>query len=281
MSVRLDLHVHTTASDGLWTPARVVQEALSRGLRYLAITDHETTQGVLEAAAHARGTPLEVIPGVEISVGGPEEEIDLLGYFIDPLHPELLRMLEAMQAERVERIRAMAERLARLGLPVPWERVLELARGDVLGRPHLARAMVEQGYVADEAEAFRRYLGRDRPAYVPRRPVDPREVIARIRAAGGVAVLAHPGRSGLPRDLRGLWEAGLAGLEVYHPDHSEADIARLTEIARIYDLVPTGGSDFHGPTPDGRILLGSLPVPPQTVDRLRARRPASLSPQTP
>lgn len=109
MSVRLDLHVHTTASDGLWTPARVVQEALSRGLRYLAITDHETTQGVLEAAAHARGTPLEVIPGVEISVGGPEEEIDLLGYFIDPLHPELLRMLEAMQAERVERIRAMAE----------------------------------------------------------------------------------------------------------------------------------------------------------------------------
>jgi len=273
MSVRLDLHVHTTASDGLWTPARVVQEALSRGLRYLAITDHETTQGVLEAAAHARGTPLEVIPGVEISVGGPEEEIDLLGYFIDPLHPELLRMLEAMQAERVERIRAMAERLARLGLPVPWERVLELARGDVLGRPHLARAMVEQGYVANEAEAFRRYLGRDRPAYVPRRPVDPQEVIARIRAAGGVAVLAHPGRSGLPRDLRGLWEAGLAGLEVYHPDHSEADTARLMEIARIYDLVPTGGSDFHGPTSDGRILLGALPVPPHTVDRLRARRP--------
>jgi len=203
MSVRLDLHVHTTASDGLWTPARVVQEALSRGLRYLAITDHETTQGVLEAAAHARGTPLEVIPGVEISVGGPEEEIDLLGYFIDPLHPELLRMLEAMQAERVERIRAMAERLARLGLPVPWERVLELARGDVLGRPHLARAMVEQGYVADEAEAFRRYLGRDRPAYVPRRPVDPREVIARGSGPPGGwrswptrAAPASPGISG-------------------------------------------------------------------------------------
>jgi predicted metal-dependent phosphoesterase TrpH len=174
----------------------------------------------LEAAAHARGTPLEVIPGVEISVGGPEEEIDLLGYFIDPLHPELLRMLEAMQAERVERIRAMAERLARLGLPVPWERVLELARGDVLGRPHLARAMVEQGYVADEAEAFRRYLGRDRPAYVPRRPVDPREVIARIRAAGGVAVWptrAAPASPGISGGCGG--RAGRPG--GLSPDHSD------------------------------------------------------------
>jgi len=273
MSARLDLHVHTTASDGLWTPARVVQEALARGLRYLAITDHETTQGAIEAVGLARGTPLEVIPGVEISIGGPEEELDLLGYFVDPVHPDLLRLLEDLQAERVERIRAMAERLARLGMPVPWERVRALAQGEVLGRPHLARAMVEQGYVADEAEAFRRWLGRGRPAYVPRRPVDPREVIAVIRAAGGVAALAHPGRSGLPRDLEGLWRAGLAGLEVFHPDHDPADIPRLMAIARTYDLVPTGGSDFHGPGPDGRILLGTMPVPESTVERLRARCP--------
>lgn len=273
MRFRADLHVHTTASDGRWSPAQVVQEALARRLRYLGITDHETTQGAIEAMALARGTPLEVIPGVEISVGGAEEELDLLGYFVDPTHPDLLRLLEAMQAERVERIQAMAERLARLGMPVPWERVLALAQGDVLGRPHLARAMVEQGYVADEKEAFRRWLGRGCPAYVPRRPVDPREVLAVIRAAGGVAALAHPGRSGLPRDLEGLWRAGLAGLEVFHPDHSDADVARLLEIARIYDLVPTGGSDFHGPERDGRILLGAMPVPPQTVDRLRERCP--------
>ncbi|HXF69092.1 MAG TPA: PHP domain-containing protein [Thermoflexus sp.] len=273
MSSRLDLHVHTTASDGLWSPAQVVQEALVRGLRYLAITDHETTRGAIEAIAIARGTPLEVIPGVEISVSSPEGEIDLLGYFVDPTHSDLLRLLEGMQAERVERIHAMAERLAQLGMPVPWERVLELARGDVLGRPHLARAMVEQGYVADEAEAFRRWLGHGRPAYVPRRPVDPREVLSVIRAAGGVAVLAHPGRSGLPRNLEGLWRAGLAGLEVFHPDHSPDDIARLMAIARTYDLIPTGGSDFHGPGPDGRILLGTMPVPAHTVDRLRERCP--------
>lgn len=273
MTSRLDLHVHTTASDGLWPPAQVVQEALARGLRALAITDHETTRGAIEAMALARGTPLEVIPGVEISVGGPEEEMDLLGYFVDPTHPDLLRLLEAMQAERIERIQAMAERLARLGMPVPWERVLALAQGEVLGRPHLARAMVEQGYAADEAEAFRRWLGRGAPAYVPRRPVDPRTVLAVIRAAGGVAALAHPGRSGLPRDLEGLRRAGLAGLEVFHPDHSPDDIARLMAIARIYDLVPTGGSDFHGPGPDGRILLGAMPVPDHTVDRLRERCP--------
>ncbi|WP_322802616.1 PHP domain-containing protein [Thermoflexus sp.] len=273
MSSRLDLHVHTTASDGLWSPARVVYEALARGLRYLAITDHETTQGAVEAMALARGTALEVIPGVEISVGGSEEEIDLLGYFVDPVHPDLLRFLKGMQAERRERIRAMAERLAQLGMPVPWERVLELARGDVLGRPHLARAMVEQGYVADEAEAFRRWLGRGCPAYIPRQPIDPHEVLAVIRAAGGVAALAHPGRSGLPRNLESLWRAGLVGLEVFHPDHSPADVARLIAIARIYDLIPTGGSDFHGPGPDGRILLGAMPVPEHTVERLRERCP--------
>jgi len=273
MSSRLDLHVHTTASDGLWSPARVVYEALARGLRYLAITDHETTQGAVEAMALARGTALEVIPGVEISVGGSEEEIDLLGYFVDPVHPDLLRFLKGMQAERRERIRAMAERLAQLGMPVPWERVLELARGDVLGRPHLARAMVEQGYVANEAEAFRRWLGRGCPAYIPRQPIDPHEVLAVIRAAGGVAALAHPGRSGLPRNLESLWRAGLVGLEVFHPDHSPADVARLIAIARIYDLIPTGGSDFHGPGPDGRILLGAMPVPEHTVERLRERCP--------
>jgi len=273
MSSRLDLHVHTTASDGLWSPARVVYEALARGLRYLAITDHETTQGAVEAMALARGTALEVIPGVEISVGGSEEEIDLLGYFVDPVHPDLLRFLKGMQAERRERIRAMAERLAQLGMPVPWERVLELARGDVLGRPHLARAVVEQGYVADEAEAFRRWLGRGCPAYIPRQPIDPHEVLAVIRAAGGVAALAHPGRSGLPRNLESLWRAGLVGLEVFHPDHSPADVARLIAIARIYDLIPTGGSDFHGPGPDGRILLGAMPVPEHTVERLRERCP--------
>ncbi|WP_322798021.1 PHP domain-containing protein [Thermoflexus sp.] len=273
MSSRLDLHVHTTASDGLWSPAQVVQEALARGLRYLAITDHETTRGALEAASLARGTPLEVIPGVEISVGGSEEELDLLGYFVDPVHPDLLRLLEEMQAERVERIQAMIHRLAQLGMPVSWERVRELARGDALGRPHLARAMVEQGYVADEAEAFQRWLGRGRPAYVPRRPLDPREVLEIVRAAGGVAALAHPGRSGLPRDLEGLWRAGLAGLEVFHPDHSPADIARLMAVAQIYNLIPTGGSDFHGPGPDGRILLGAMPVPEHTVERLRERCP--------
>ncbi|MER3400035.1 MAG: hypothetical protein C4313_02695 [Thermoflexus sp.] len=273
MSPRLDLHVHTTASDGWWTPARVVQEAVARGLRAIALTDHETTAGVAEAQAAAQGTPLEVIPGVEISVGGPEEEIDLLGYFIDPDHPDLQRLLEAMRAERVERIQAMTERLAQLGLPVPWEEVVELARGDVLGRPHLARAMVRHGYVTDEAEAFRRWLGRGRPAYVPRRPVDPREVIALVRAARGVAVLAHPGRTGIPGNFEVLWRAGLAGLEVFHPDHSPDETARLMVLAQTYNLVPTGGSDFHGPEPDGRILLGTLPVPDHTLDRLRDRRP--------
>ena len=275
----VDLHLHTSASDGSLTPAELVALALERGLRVIAITDHDSTEGVDAALAAARGSGLEVIPGVEINTDVPTGEVHVLGYFLDHHDPVLRDRLACQRLGRLDRGLAMVQRLRELGLDVSWQRVQEIAGaagGGAVGRPHVAQALVERGHVATVKEAFDRYIGNQGPAYVPRAKLTPEHAVRMICDAGGLAVLAHPAeRPSWPAAtpyIPSLVEAGLVGLECYYAGYTPPEVASLLSLARSYNLVPTGGSDFHGPlvTPDAP--LGGTPVPLSVVDELRARK---------
>ncbi|HLW46250.1 MAG TPA: PHP domain-containing protein [bacterium] len=272
--MRIDLHTHSTASDGLLSPARLVVTAREHGVGTLALTDHDTTAGVEEAVREGRRVHVDVIPGVEINTDVDEYEIHVLGYYIDLGHRDFQNFLARMRAGRVGRARAMVEKLAALRVPVEWARVQAIAAGASVGRPHVARALVEARRVATVQEAFERFLGRDGPAYVPRLKVAPEEAVEAIRAAEGVPVLAHPGwtSSGpaierVPR----LVAHGLAGIEVYYPDHTAEMTAAFLEVAQRYHLIVTGGTDFHGGALATRVPPGSVAVPADVLAALRAR----------
>lgn len=271
---RTDLHTHSTASDGLLAPARLVRTAREHGVHTLALTDHDTTDGVDEALAEGRRVHVEVIAGVEINTDVDEYEVHVLGYFVDQTRVGFQAFLARMRAGRVDRARTMVEKLSALGVPVEWQRVQALAAGASVGRPHVARALVEARRVATVQEAFERFLGRRGPAYVPRLKVSPEEAVEAVLAAGGVPVLAHPGwaSSGPVIDrVPQLVAHGLAGLEVYYPEHTAEMTAQYLEIARRYSLVATGGTDFHGGSLATRVPLGSVAVPADAVPALRAR----------
>jgi predicted metal-dependent phosphoesterase TrpH len=268
----VDLHTHSTYSDGLLSPTALVEEAAARGVRYLGLTDHDTVAGIAEAQAAGEKLGVEVIPGVELSTslaGG--EGVHLLGYFIDTTNRPLLAGLAEFAAARRERMARMIERLKLVGAAVDERRVQELAGHGTVGRPHLARALIEAGYAANIADAFDRYIGQGKPAYVPRPRVDPRNAIALVRAAGGVAVLAHPlWPGGVESVLDRLIPFGLRGMEVDYGEYTPEDRAFLREIAIRRGLIATGGSDFHGLAMGsaGR-ELGSAPVPVAAVTALR------------
>ncbi len=271
MTSQVDLHLHTTASDGAYTPAAVVALARDRGLRTIAITDHDSMEGVAEALA-AAGHGLEVIPGVEINTDIPHAEVHILGYYVDYRHAELQDVLQRLRDFRRDRARRMVEKLARLGMPVDWQRVAALAGEGAVGRPHVAQALVERGYVADVSQAFDRYIGREGPAYVERHKLTPVEATRLIVRAGGLPVLAHPsGLANLTTLLDELTAAGLVGLEAYYTGYLPEETQGLLLLAQKYGLVATGGSDFHG----GSILphadLGAVFVPVEAVAALRAR----------
>lgn len=264
---RFDLHVHTTASDGVWSPARVVREAARIGLAGVAITDHDTVAGIAAAMAEAARAGIVVVPGVEVGAERDEEEVHILGYFVDPGHAGLRKTLLRLQGSRERRMELMVRRMAGLGMPVALERVRELAAGGALGRPHLARALVEAGYVASVEEAFTRFLERGRPGYVPREHLTPQEAIELIGQAGGVSVVAHPG---LLRDdsfITDLVARGLGGIEVYYPEHTRETVEKYEVMAERLGLVATGGSDFHG-GPGYLAELGQVTVPAAVVERL-------------
>ena len=272
MICSVDLHIHSSASDGSLTPTEVVHLALRQGMEVIALTDHDTTDGIGEAQQAAAGSPLKVIPGLEINTEGPDGDIHVLGYYINPNHEPLQERLRILREARLVRARKMIERLAELGMPLEWERVLEIAGEDpAIGRPHIARALAEAGYVATAREAFDRYIGNDGPAYVPRLRMRPEEAIAVIHQAGGVAVLAHPDHHPILKRLPDLVEAGLDGLEVYYPEHTPQDVARLGTLAARYGLLMTGGSDFHGPGLGKDAPMGSVTLPAGLVSRLTAR----------
>ena len=262
---RVDLHVHTYFSDGALSPEDVIEAAKSRGLAGLAITDHDTLEGVARARA-AAGSTLEVVPGVEISSAIAGLEIHVLGYFVDSEQPQLRERLGAFRSERIERARTMIERLAELDVRIDADQVFGNAGPGVVGRPHVARALLDGGHVDSIEEAFRRYLGRSGPAYVARPAFRPDEAIALIHKAGGVSVLAHPGEIAEPlvADMVG---AGLHGIEVWHPRHGWSALRYVRRLADKFGLVETGGSDFHGGERATRI--GDVSVPVGVLGRLK------------
>jgi predicted metal-dependent phosphoesterase TrpH len=267
----VDLHIHSTASDGVSSPSEVVFVAIQQGLGVIALTDHDTLGGVAEAQAAAKETGLEVIAGVEINSAGGGVAIHILGFYVDPQNPLLNEKLQTMRDSRLDRARRMIERLDEMGMAVDWDRVQELASGETVGRPHVAWALVERGYVSSVREAFERFIGPTGPAHVSRLRLTPKETIEMILHAGGVPVLAHPAHSGPTATARitEFVEYGLCGLEVYYPHHSPEDVAMLEEMCRELGLVATGGSDFHGPNSSEGAALGSIHVPLECAERLR------------
>lgn len=269
--MRADLHAHTTASDGQQSPEEVIRLATQASLDVIAITDHDTTAGIAPAQSASYGL-IKVIPGIEIGSRTHDDEIDILGYFIDPAHAELQARLEFFRRNRTERGQQIVERLGQLGVPVDWERVLAFAGGDTVGRPHIAQAMVEMGYVESVKAAFERYLGSDKPGYVARETLSPEGAIELIHAAGGVAVLAHPVYvRDFPSMVERLVPAGLDGIELHYPDHTPEIEACARELVQRFGLIMTGGSDFHGLNMTGKAMLGTAIAPPGAVDALRER----------
>lgn len=270
---KVDLHVHSTASDGMLTPSEVVGLAAERGLDTIALTDHDTLSGVAEAQRAAAGSGLEVIAGVEISSEGEWGDLHILGYYVNPESDPLQEMTRAMRDARVGRARKMVELLGEMGMPLEWEEVQELAGGESVGRPHVARALLNRGYVATLQDAFDRFLANGGPAHVPRLKLTPAEVIQTVVEAGGVPVLAHPGHYwAILERLTEFIGYGLRGLETYYPNHSPTEVETLLGLCREHRLIATGGTDFHGPGFEEGAPLGSVYVPPECVEQLRRGR---------
>lgn len=245
----LDLHLHSSTSDGTVSPTQVVEHAVAARLDVISLTDHDTIAGVEEALRASKGHPIQVIPGIEVSCTREDAELHILGYFVDPTDPDMRAHTRWAAGRRSARMEGMVERLNEQGLAVTMEQVRAMAGSDetTLARPHLARALEAAGYVRSLHEAFDRYIGNEHPAYIPTRllPID--EGIAMIRAAGGIAVWAHPPAEYLDSLLPVMVEAGLGGIEVYRPRTRAGKIQLLEQRARAGDLLMTGGSDWHGP----------------------------------
>ena len=281
ISGSVDLHTHSSASDGSLSPHQLVDVANKIGLQAISITDHDTVEGSVEALDASAPTPLEVLPGVEISADLPSGGMHILGYLISFRDPQLIKLLGQLQEGRRKRNREIVARLIDLGVGVTYEEVLETAKGGQVGRPHFAELLVHKGVVHSFDEAFGKYLGKGRPAYRERFRPRPAEAIQAIRTAGGVAVLAHPytveradpyGFEGVVKELHAL---GLQGLEVYYPDHDPQRTAAYERLAHRYGLVATGGTDFHGRAKSGIHLgvgRGDLRVPYCVVEAIKACR---------
>ncbi len=272
MASRADLHTHSSFSDGVLTPTQLVDLAHGNGVRLMALTDHDTTEGLPEAyEAAARYPDFTLIPGIEMSTDVPGNEVHILGHFIDWANEPFQETLARLRESRLGRARKMVEKLRRLGMPIAWERVQEIASAGAVGRPHIARALVEAGHVASVNEAFDRYLSRNGPAYVERERLTPRQVVETLLRVGGLATLAHPrdleGLAGLLAELK---DAGLVGMEVYYQDYGPAEIKRLHTLADKFGLLPLGGSDYHGLGGPQQREPGDIPLPNEPAERLLA-----------
>ncbi len=267
----VDLHTHTCASDGALSPEELVDRALEVGLKYLAITDHDIVDAIPQAQQRAQQLGLELIPGIELSTDIPHGEVHVLGYYIDFHDTDFLKTLETMRDSRLRRAQRMVEKLGQLGMPLEWERVQQLAGEGSVGRPHVAQAMVEKGYVATIAEAFQKWIGREGPAYVERYKLTPSEAVALIRQVGGVPVLAHPlDIPNLEALLAELNAQGLMGLECYYGKYTGEQTEYLVSLADKFGLIHTGGTDFHGLPSMDDVPLGGTYVPITCVEELKA-----------
>jgi predicted metal-dependent phosphoesterase TrpH len=244
--MRIDLHMHTSASDGLLPPEELVQAVLAAELQVFSVTDHDTVDALAEVEGRTRDLRLRLVAGIELSAMWRKVEFHILGYFVDPTDATLLSFLRGRREARRIRLQAMLNRLRALGMVVEVEEVLARARDGNVGRPHLARVLVQHGFVASTDEAFERYLGEGKPAYVPRPDVTVGEAIRVIHEAGGLASLAHPGLHNRDEAVPDLVAAGLDAVEVYHVNHSPGLTAHYRRLAERKGLLVTGGSDFHG-----------------------------------
>jgi predicted metal-dependent phosphoesterase TrpH len=270
----IDLHLHTTASDGRSSPEALVERAAAVGLTTIAVTDHDTMAAVPAARRAAAAAGIRLVPGIEITAVHEERDIHVLGYFLEPGSAELEAFLVEQRADRRRRILEMLGRLADLGVPVE-ESAVVAGGGDAahaLGRPLVARALVDAGHVRDIGDAFDRFLSHGRPAFVPRRGAPPDEVVALIHRAGGLASFAHPGKLDVDHLIPDLARRGLAGVEAFHPDHGPGDVDKYRRLASDLDLSLTGGSDYHGPGAGRADALGAVVLPEAAFAAFEARR---------
>jgi predicted metal-dependent phosphoesterase TrpH len=283
----IDLHLHTTASDGVMRPSEIVKYAKLKGLQAIAITDHDTIGGLEEGVSEGDRINFEVIPGIEISAEHSPGSMHLLGFFLNIHHPLLKERLEYLQKARAERNPKIVERLNRLGVELTYEEVLKVSGGGQVGRPHFAQVLLEKNYVRSYQEAFERFLKKGAPAYVDKFRFTAREAIHFVKEVGGIAVLAHPntlhmnGYTELENLILRLVEEGLKGIEVYYPEHSRSEVAQYKILAERHGLLITGGTDYHGIEKNGLDIgvgRGDMKLPYSMVEELKAARNQPHSP---
>ena len=270
MPATIDLHLHTLASDGRLTPTELIQLVAKQGLKTVSITDHDSTEGLAEAYEAAKEFPhLRIIPGIEMSADLPGNEVHVLGYFLDYHDVEFQATLTEFRRGRVDRAQIMVEKLDALGMHVEWEQVQRFAGDGSVGRPHIALALVEAGYFKEPKEAFKEYLGNDGLAYYDRPKLNPIESVEMIKRVGGVPVLAHPTfMNDMESGITELKKVGLLGMEVYYAQYDDGTVRHLARLAKEYDLIPCGGSDYHGLGNSGEPLPGTLGPPDETINLL-------------
>jgi predicted metal-dependent phosphoesterase TrpH len=285
---RVDLHTHTTASDGTLAPGALVRKAAEHRVRVLAVTDHDSTGGLREAGEEAARHDITIVPGLEINCDVDGGEVHVLGYFIEHEAPWFQAFLLEQRRERAARVHRLADRLAELGMPIDPAEVFAIVKEGSPGRPHVAQVMVRHGYVKSVREAFDRFLRSGGPASVPRRRLTPVEAVTVIRRAGGVPVVAHPGLAGRDDMIPALVEAGLMGIETYYHEHTPSQVRTYLALCDRLGLVATGGSDYHGRESGHARVPGTPRVPWTAWERLQLRRdearrtaPAPRGPEAP
>jgi len=270
---KVDLHIHSTASDGRYSPQEIIGKAAGLGLETIALADHDSIDGIAPALEEVRKLKrLQFIPGVEVSTDVPNGEVHVLGYFIDYTSEELAAALARFRHSREGRAQGMIDRLKELGINLSWERVREIAGDGAIGRPHIAQAMLEKGYINSIKEAFDRYIARDGPAYVEREKMTPVEAVQLVLRNKGIAVMAHPFTVPEPEAMIAeLKAAGMAGIEAYYNGYTAEEIGQLVAMARNHGLMVTGGTDYHGLDDSKETMMGGVGVPVAVVQGLIAR----------
>lgn len=268
----VDLHIHSTASDGRLSPEEVVLKSAEAGLTIIALADHDTVDGIAPALETVGAFPgLKMIPGIEMSTDVPRGEVHMLGYFIDYTAQELRARLEKMRNSRQQRAQGIIAKLRNLGIPIEWQQVQEIAGSGSIGRPHIAQAMLDKGYVASVKEAFTKYLGRDGSAYVAWKKLTPARTVELILRTDGLPVLAHPLTvNDFEAVIIELKAIGLVGIEAYYNGYTADEVNRLVNLAHRHNLIATGGSDYHGLDPGTETRIGGNDVPIEAAERLMA-----------
>lgn len=266
---KADLHIHTTSSDGVLSPKEVLEWASKKRITAISITDHDTVDGIQSAIDFSKNYSIEVIPGIEFSTELHSEEVHILAYCFDYKNNELLQKLNKIQSSRYLRAIKIIEKLKSIDVRVSFDKVQKYSQNGLIGRPHIARVMIEEGYVNSIKEAFDNYLAKDKIAYVERYKLTCSEAISIIKSLGGIPVLAHPGLLSKKLDLKYILDLGIKGIEVYHSKHNEEDIKKFSIIAKSRNLIITGGSDCHGTSFNNEPLIGNIWVDYSAVNCLK------------